>query len=106
MIVKAQETSNIRVILAGLVGNVIEWYDFALYGYFASVIGQQFFPSSNPSVSLIAAFGAFAVGFLVRPFGGLLLGRIADLLGRKQALILTLLAMAIPTVLMLSLIHI
>ena len=100
MIVKAQETSNIRVILAGLVGNVIEWYDFALYGYFASVIGQQFFPSSNPSVSLIAAFGAFAVGFLVRPFGGLLFGRIADLLGRKQALILTLLAMAIPTVLM------
>ena len=55
MITKAQETSNIRVILAGLVGNVIEWYDFALYGYFANVIGQQCFPSSNPSVSLIAA---------------------------------------------------
>ncbi|MEM7147878.1 MAG: MFS transporter [Verrucomicrobiota bacterium] len=89
-----------RVVLAGLVGNVMEWYDFAVYGYFASVIGAQFFPSENPTVSLIAAFGAFAAGFLVRPIGGLLFGRIGDKIGRKHALQLSVLAMAVPTVLM------
>jgi MHS family proline/betaine transporter-like MFS transporter len=77
----------------------MEWYDFAVYGYFAVVIGQHFFPAENPAVSLIAAFGAFAAGFLVRPLGGLLFGRIGDLFGRKQALTLSVLAMAIPTVL-------
>ncbi len=87
-----------RIILAGLVGNVMEWYDFAVYGFFASVIGHQFFPSDNPTVSLIAAFGAFAAGFLVRPLGGLLFGRIGDLVGRSRALTLSVLTMAIPTV--------
>ena len=57
-----------RVILAGLIGNVMEWYDFALYGYFVGIFSDQFFPSSDPNASLIAAFGAFAAGFLVRPF--------------------------------------
>ncbi|MEM7223082.1 MAG: MFS transporter [Pseudomonadota bacterium] len=88
-----------RTILAGLVGNVMEWYDFAVYGYFAAVIGQQFFPTDDPAVSLIAAFGAFAAGFLVRPLGGLVFGRIGDLIGRKRALMLSMLAMALPTVL-------
>ncbi|UCE64060.1 MAG: MFS transporter, partial [Nitrospirota bacterium] len=88
-----------RIILAGLVGNVMEWYDFAVYGFFASVIGHQFFPSDNPTVSLIAAFGAFAAGFLVRPLGGLIFGRIGDLVGRSRALTLSVLTMAIPTVL-------
>jgi len=88
-----------RIILAGLVGNVMEWYDFAVYGYFASVLGHLFFPSDDPSVSLIAAFGAFAAGFLVRPLGGLLFGRIGDLVGRRRALILSVMAMAVPTVL-------
>ena len=87
-----------RIILAGLVGNVMEWYDFAVYGFFASVIGHQFFPSDNPTVSLIAAFAAFAAGFLVRPLGGLLFGRIGDLVGRSRALTLSVLTMAIPTV--------
>ncbi len=88
-----------KVILAGLVGNVMEWFDFAVYGYFASIIGTHFFPSENPSVSLIAAFGAFAAGFLVRPLGGLLFGRIGDLVGRKRAMVLSVMTMAIPTVL-------
>ena len=88
-----------RVILAGLIGNVMEWYDFAIYGYFATVIGHLFFPSDNPAVSLIAAFGAFAAGFLVRPLGGLVFGRIGDMVGRKRALTLSVLAMALPTVL-------
>lgn len=77
----------------------MEWYDFAVYGYFATVIGHLFFPSENPTVSLIAAFGAFAAGFLVRPLGGLLFGRIGDLVGRRRALILSVVAMAVPTVL-------
>ena len=77
----------------------MEWYDFAVYGYFAGVIGHQFFPSDNPAVSLIAAFGAFAAGFLVRPLGGLLFGRIGDLVGRTRALTLSVLTMAVPTVL-------
>ena len=72
-----------RVILAGLIGNVMEWYDFALYGYFVGIFSDRFFPSSDPNASLIAAFGAFAAGFLVRPFGGVVLGRIADRVGRR-----------------------
>lgn len=91
-----------KIILVGLIGNVMEWYDFAVYGYFASVIGTLFFPGDDPSVSLIASFGAFAAGFLVRPLGGLLFGRIGDRIGREKAMSLSVLAMAIPTVLMAS----
>lgn len=87
-----------KLVFAGLIGNVMEWYDFAVYGYFAAVIAPQFFPASSPAVSLIAAFGAFAAGFLVRPLGGLVFGRIGDLLGRRRALMLSVMAMAVPTV--------
>ncbi len=86
-----------RVVAAGIAGNVMEWYDFSVYGYFAPVIGHYFFPSDNPTVSVIAAFGAFAAGFLMRPVGGVLFGHIGDRLGRKAALTLSVLAMAIPT---------
>ena len=89
-----------RVILAGLIGNVMEWYDFALYGYFVVVLSEQFFPSTDPNASLIAAFGAFAAGFLVRPLGGVVLGRIGDRVGRPQALTISVMAMAMATVLM------
>jgi MHS family proline/betaine transporter-like MFS transporter len=77
----------------------MEWYDFAIYGYFAAIIGKLFFPSDNPAISLIASFGAFAAGFLGRPIGGLLFGRIGDLYGRQKAMFLSVLVMAIPTVL-------
>lgn len=89
-----------RLILVGLIGNVMEWYDFAVYGFFAVTIGKLFFPAENPVVSLIAAFGAFAAGFLVRPVGGIIFGRIGDLVGRQRAMLLSVMAMAIPTVLM------
>src|SRR6516165_7308773 len=89
--------SHRRAVIAGLAGNVMEWYDFAVYGYFAQVIGQDFFPSEDPTSSLIASFGAFAAGFLMRPVGGLVFGHIGDRLGRKAALTLSVLAMAIPT---------
>src|SRR5688572_29340070 len=86
-----------RFIAAGVAGNVMEWYDFAVYGYFAQTIGQHFFPSKDPAASLIAAFGVFAAGFLMRPFGGLVFGHIGDRIGRKAALTFSVVAMAIPT---------
>jgi MHS family proline/betaine transporter-like MFS transporter len=86
-----------RLVAAGIVGNILEWYDFAIYGYFAQVIGEHFFPSDNPATSVIAAFGAFAAGFLMRPLGGVVFGHIADRMGRKAALTASVLAMAIPT---------
>lgn len=86
-----------RAILAGVVGNVLEWYDFAVYGYFAAVIGGRFFPSADPVASLLASFGAFAAGFLMRPFGALVFGSAGDRLGPRTALRLSILAMAVPT---------
>ncbi len=90
----------VGIVLSGLVGNVMEWYDFAVYGYFATVIGQLFFPAENPAMSLVASFGAFAAGFVARPLGGLLFGRIGDRVGRERAMMVSVLAMAIPTLLM------
>ena len=59
--------SQRKLVIAGLIGNVLEWYDFSVYGYFAVSIGHHFFPSENPTTSLLAAFGVFAAGFLMRP---------------------------------------
>ena len=72
-----------RIIAAGAIGNVLEWYDFAVYGYFAAAIGRTFFPSEDPVAQVLAAFGIFAVGFLMRPVGGALVGHIGDRLGRR-----------------------
>jgi MHS family proline/betaine transporter-like MFS transporter len=86
-----------RGILAGVVGNMLEWYDFALFGFFAAQIGAHFFPGGSPTASLLAAFGTFAAGFIMRPVGGALFGWIGDRFGRKQALIGSVLAMAFPS---------
>ena len=88
-----QKQSTRRTALAGLIGNVMEWFDFAVYGYFASVIGTQFFPQSSPQAQLLLTFAVFAVGFASRPIGGLLLGRVGDRIGRRTLLILSLLLM-------------
>lgn len=89
-----------RAIIAGVAGNVMEWYDFTVYGFFAAVIGRQFFPSDEPVTSLLAAFGVFAAGFLMRPFGSLIFGHIGDKHGRRVALIASVALMAVPTFLM------
>lgn len=89
-----------KVVMAGLIGNVMEWYDFAVYGYLVFAIGDQFFPSTDPKASLIGAFAAFAAGFLVRPLGGVVLGRVADRVGQAAALRFSVLGMAFSTVLM------
>lgn len=86
-----------RVIAAGMIGNVLEWYDFAIYGYFASQIGRQFFPHEDAVAQLLSAFGVFALGYLMRPVGGALIGHIGDRLGRRAALTFSVAAMAIPT---------
>src|SRR5947199_6160160 len=86
-----------RAILAGIAGNVMEWYNFTVYGYFAAVIGRQFFPAEDPISSLLAAFGVFAAGFLMRPFGSLVFGHIGDKMGRKAALTASVILMAVPT---------
>jgi MHS family proline/betaine transporter-like MFS transporter len=86
-----------RGVIAGFVGNVLEWYDFALFGFIAQQIGTHFFPAGDPTASLLAAYGTFAAGFLMRPVGGALFGWVGDRFGRKQALIWSVLAMAIPS---------
>lgn len=89
-----------RAVAAAVVGNVLEWYDFAVYGYLAAIIGRNFFPSGDASTELLASFGAFGVGFLARPLGGVILGRLGDVRGRRTALLVTLFLMAGGTVLM------
>ncbi len=81
-----------------MAGNILEWYDFSIYGFFAYAIGANFFPSHNKANSLIDAFGVFAAGFLMRPIGALLFGHIGDRYGRQRALTLSVVAMAVPTV--------
>src|SRR5262245_33117056 len=90
-------THTPRMVAAGAIGNVLEWYDFAVYGYFAAAIGRVFFPEQDKVAQVLAAFGVFAVGFLMRPIGGALLGHVGDRLGRRVALTWSVAAMAVPT---------
>ena len=87
-----------RVIAAGMIGNALEWYDFAIYGYFAVQIGRHFFPHGDAVAQLLSAFGVFAIGYLMRPIGGVLVGHIGDRFGRRTALVFSVTAMASPTV--------
>jgi MHS family proline/betaine transporter-like MFS transporter len=89
-----------RVIAAGMIGNALEWYDFAIYGYFAVQIGRHFFPHGDAVAQLLSAFGVFAIGYLMRPIGGVLVGHIGDRFGRRTALVFSVTAMAMPTFLM------
>ena len=86
-----------KTVLAGAIGNVLEWYDFALFGYFAPILSGLFFPSADPFLSLIATFSVFAIGFLARPLGALLFGYWGDTRGRREALAWSVMLMAIPT---------
>lgn len=86
-----------KVIVAGSVGNVMEWFDFAIYGFFAPVIGRQFFPSDDPIASLLAAYGVFASGFLARPVGAAFFGHLGDRYGRRLVLRLSVIMMGVST---------
>ncbi len=86
-----------KVLVSGMIGNGLEWYDYALYGQMAWLLSKLFFPEGDPTVTLIATYGIFAAGFLVRPLGAILFGWIGDAYGRKTAMVIAVLMMAIPT---------
>ena len=89
----AAERGLMQVILASSVGTLIEWYDFYIYGAMSTIIAGQFFPKENPTAGFLATLATFAAGFIVRPFGALVFGRLGDLIGRKYTFLLTLLLM-------------
>jgi MFS transporter, MHS family, proline/betaine transporter len=86
-----------RSILAAATGNLLEWYDFVIYAYMAPLIALKFFPSSDPLAGLLAVFATFGLGFVVRPLGGIVIGRLGDAKGRKVALLVTIFLMALGT---------
>lgn len=95
----AQERSGRKAVIAASAGNALEWYDFTVYALFAVYIGQNFFRNDDPAVQLMASFLAFGLGFVVRPLGALVLGSYGDRAGRKAALTLTIMLMALGTLL-------
>src|SRR5258705_5962160 len=86
-----------KVIFASSLGTVFEWYDFYLYATLAPFFAALFFPKGNATAALLSAFAAYAAGFLIRPFGALVFGRIGDLVGRKYTFLVTILVMGFST---------
>ncbi|AGG34250.1 MFS transporter [Polynucleobacter wuianus] len=86
-----------KILIASSLGTVFEWYDFFLYGSLAAVIAKQFFAKADPTTGLIFALLAFAAGFIVRPFGALVFGRLGDMIGRKYTFLMTILIMGLST---------
>ena len=95
-----QPPSMHRMIVAATIGNVLEWFDFVVYGFFAVTIAEVFFPAGNPTVSLLITFGAFGLAYLVRPLGAIVVGGFTDRAGRKAGLLLSIALMMIGTTLM------
>src|SRR5688572_1021835 len=81
------------VILASSVGTLIEWYDFYIFGSLAIILSEQFFPQTNPTAAFLSTLATFAAGFIVRPFGAIVFGRLGDLVGRKYTFMVTLILM-------------
>src|SRR5882724_8756663 len=86
-----------KVIFASSLGTVFEWYDFYLYATLAPFFAALFFPKGNDTAALLSAFATYAAGFLVRPFGALVFGRIGDLVGRKYTFLVTIVVMGSAT---------
>src|SRR5688500_17198138 len=90
----AEKRANVwGVIGAAAAGTVIEWYDFYIFGSLATVLAGHFFPKENPTAAFLSTLATFATGFIVRPFGAIVFGRIGDLVGRKYAFLVTLILM-------------
>ncbi|MEO1138959.1 MAG: MFS transporter [Pseudomonadota bacterium] len=87
-------------IMAGFIGNVVEWYDFALYGYLAGVLAPVFFPPENQTAGLIATYGIFAADFMMRPLGAAVFGWFGDRYGRVRTMQISVAMMALPTLLL------
>ena len=88
-----------KVLTASFIGNFVEWFDYASYGYFATIIAVVFFPEIAPSAALLATFAVFAISFIIRPIGGIVWGSIGDRIGRKTALSWSILIMSGATTL-------
>jgi MFS family permease len=86
-----------RVILASSVGTIFEWYDFYLYATLAPFFAALFFPPGNDTAALLSAFATYAAGFLIRPFGAVIFGRVGDLVGRKYTFLVTIFVMGLAT---------
>lgn len=97
MAFEESQEHNIWQTLAGVAGNILEWYDFAVFGYFGDIIGDVFFPKQEGNAATMEAFMLFGGAFLMRPIGGVLLGYLGDVYGRKQALTTSIFLMAFPT---------
>src|SRR4029077_13943012 len=95
--VETVSTEYRRAITAGVIGNVLEWYDFGVYGYLVPTISALFFPSGDPTVSLLLTFAVFGVGFVMRPVGSIVFGIYGDRKGRRKALSAVIFVMAIST---------
>jgi MHS family proline/betaine transporter-like MFS transporter len=93
----ADKDTRRRVIAASFIGNFVEWFDYAVYGYLAVTIATVFFPESDPQTGLLLTFALFAISFLVRPLGGFVWGHIGDKVGRRTALSLSILIMSAAT---------
>src|SRR3979490_3121204 len=91
--VRSFRTEERRVIFASSLGTVFEWYDFYLYATLAPFFAALFFPPGNDTAALLSAFATYAAGFLVRPFGAIIFGRIGDLVGRKYTFLVTIMVM-------------
>ena len=98
--VPPKQPSLRRLIVAATIGNVFEWFDFVVYGFFAVTLAEVFFPAGNPTVSLLVTFGAFALAYFVRPLGAIVIGGYTDRAGRKAGLLLSMALMMIGTTLM------
>lgn len=98
MVFHLPEDQRKLAVIAGVIGNVMEWYDFALYGYMASILAKVFFPGDNRVASLLAAYGVFAAGFAMRPIGSALFGWMGDVIGRARTMLISVSLMVIPTV--------
>jgi MFS family permease len=92
-VIKADTKKLWSVITASSVGTLIEWYDFYIFGSLATILSQQFFPKTNPTVAFLSTLATFAAGFVVRPFGALVFGWLGDKMGRKYTFLLTLVLM-------------
>src|SRR5881398_3798840 len=88
-----------RVVIAASVGNIIEWYDFYIFGSLASILAVKFFEKGNPVAAFLSTVAIFSVGFLIRPLGAFVFGRIGDLVGRKYTFLITLSGMGLSTAL-------
>ncbi|HEY9192972.1 MAG TPA: MFS transporter, partial [Methyloversatilis sp.] len=95
--VRPMSAEEKKVIFASSLGTVFEWYDFYLYGSLAAIIAKQFFSGLDPTSAFIFALLAFAAGFIVRPFGALVFGRLGDMIGRKYTFLVTILIMGAST---------